>query len=80
MLNLTDTNRSSVTGTNCFPIEPIPFTMRQALEVHIPYLLLDCVANFVFQTEVSGLFVMPPQERELSLCVHSFFKNRFPMI
>lgn len=53
LLNLTNTNMlSSVTGSSCFSDGPISFQVRSPLEVHIPYLLQQCVAQFVFQTEV----------------------------
>lgn len=55
-LNLTFSNMSSIIGSgvfgSCFTDGPIPFSTRGPLEIHIPYLLRQCVAQFEFQTEV----------------------------
>lgn len=57
LLNLTITNTSTILGTSalgsCFAGGPIPFSKRGPLEIHIPYLLRQCVALFEIQTEVS---------------------------
>lgn len=40
-------------GESCFAGGPIPFTMINSQSIHIPYLLFECTANFIFQVEVS---------------------------
>lgn len=40
---------SSVSGSDCFTNGPIPFTTLGPLKIHIPYLLRQCVAEFMFQ-------------------------------
>lgn len=51
-LNLTISNMSSIIGSDCFEGGPIPFNMSGPSKIHIPYLLAQCVVEFVFETEV----------------------------
>ena len=51
-LNLSISNMSSITGSDCFEGGPIPFSVSGPSEIHIPYLLSQCVVEFVFETEV----------------------------
>lgn len=46
-----DTSR--VRGGSCFEGGSIPFTLLSPTQIHIPYLLDQCRAEFVFQAEAS---------------------------
>lgn len=50
-LNLTAIEMSTVTGSgDCFADGPLSFTLKGPYEIHIPYLLRECMALFTFET------------------------------
>lgn len=55
---VTVSDTSGISGSDCFADGPIPFTSLRSLKIHIPYLLQQCVAEFVFQFTVG---LSPPQ-------------------